>query len=496
MSDADESREPALPLSGPGEPAPEPPQVDDYEIIEWLGEGGMGTVWRARQLSTDRVVALKVMSQRALRSKGNVRSRFEREVTLAASLEHPNIARVYESGIRKSHHFYAMELIDGKPLDEYVRQQKLSVPGILELMHRVCLAVQYAHQRSIIHRDLKPSNILVTSDGQPHVLDFGLARSLVSEERTEKLSTAGDVMGTYEYMSPEQAAGDVKAIDKASDVYSLGIILYHLLTGDWPYDVTGRDYRVLERIREQEPARPSEKVPGFDRDLEALLLKALAKSPKERYGSAGELSDDIQQWLAGWPVSARSIDTWYLLRKFVARNRVAVSVASLVTIIILSSGFIGIFSYSQARSAFRELESRELDYKQGVRENAALLNRTAFRLFLEFWSASDARAEGFRRFFPEKSREFAAACFLLDARPIDERRVEFGELFSGKHRSFGHFIMGEWFLRNGEAAKATEEYRACFQDGHNPEDPDEWFVDMAEERLARLPDRAPRNHLR
>ncbi len=491
----DESREPALPLSGPGEPAPEPPQIDDYEIIEWLGEGGMGTVWRARQLSTGRVVALKVMSQRALRSKGSVRSRFEREVTLAASLEHPNIARVYESGIRKSHHFYAMELIDGQPLDEYVRQRKLSVQGILGLMHRVCLAVEYAHQRSIIHRDLKPSNILVTSDGQPHVLDFGLARSLVSEGRTEKLSVAGDVMGTYEYMSPEQAAGDVEAIGKASDVYSLGIILYHLLTGDWPYDVTGRDYRVLERIQEQEPARPSEKVPGFDRDLEALLLKALAKSPKERYGSAGQMSDDVQQWLAGRPVSARSIDTWYLLRKFVARNRMAVSVASLVALIILSSGFIGIFSYGWARSALRQLESRERAYQQYVRETTALLNRTAFALFLEYWSASDARAAGFGYSFPDQSRELVAARFLLDRRPVDERRAAFGDLFSGRHRSFGHFILGEWFLQNGDPGKATEEYRACLQDDHDPGDPNEWFVTMAKERLARSPDGASRDVL-
>lgn len=451
----------------------------------------MGTVWRAKQISTGRDVALKVMNQRAVGPKGVAQSRFEREVTIAAHLEHPNIARVYESGIHKNRYFYAMELLQGEPLDQYVRNHRLSAPGILQLMHTVCRAVQHAHEHAIIHRDLKPSNILVTPDGQPHVLDFGLAKSLVAQERTDKLSIEGDVMGTPEYMSPEQAAGEMEATDKASDVYSLGVILYHLLTGDWPYDVKGRYYEVLERIRLLEPIRPSTRVPGFDRDLEAILLKTLAKCPQERYGSAGELAEDLQQWLAGLPVRARAINTWYLIRKFLCRNRVAASVVGLVAVILLSTGFIGVYSYGQARSAIRELEVRELESKRYVNEQTALLRQTAFGFFLEFWDASDRRARGFTRFLPEKSREAEAIRFLLDARPQEEKQAQFGALFSGKYRLFGQFVLGEWLRHQGQPTQAAQAYKACLADTYDPNDPTEWFRDVARERLVQPPGAAP-----
>jgi serine/threonine protein kinase len=491
MSNAEETSRHFLPLSGPGEPVPEPPQIDGYEIIEWLGGGGMGTVWRAKQISTDRDMALKVMNQRARGSEGVAQSRFEREVTIAAHLEHPNIARVYESGIHKNHYFYAMELLKGEPLDRYVWDHQLPAQGILQLMHTVCLAVQHAHEHAIIHRDLKPSNILVTPDGRPHVLDFGLAKSLGAHERTDKLSIEGDVMGTPEYMSPEQAAGEVEATDKTSDVYSLGVILYHLLTGDWPYDVKGPYYEVLERIRVLEPVRPSTKVPGFDRDLEAILLKTLAKRPAERYGSAGELAEDLQQWLAGLPVSARSINTWYLVRKFLRRNRVAASIVGLVTVILLSTGFIGVYSYGQAHSAVRELKARELEFARYVNETTALLNRTAFGLFLEFWDASDRRARGFARFLPEESREAAAIRFLLDARPQEEKRARFDVLFSGKHRLFGQFVLGEWLRHEGQPTLAAQAYKTCLADAYDPNDPTEWFREMARERLVQLSGASP-----
>jgi len=175
------------------------PTIEGYEVTRRLGEGGMGTVWCALQLSTRRDVALKLLGPGVFGSE-KARTRFEREVELTARLEHPNIARVYDSGLHQGVYYYAMELIDGVPLDRYVKDQRLSLRQVLELMRTVCQAVQHAHQRGVIHRDLKPSNILVTEDGQPHVLDFGLAKSFLEEEEALAVSIEGEIAGTPAYM--------------------------------------------------------------------------------------------------------------------------------------------------------------------------------------------------------------------------------------------------------------------------------------------------------
>jgi serine/threonine protein kinase len=448
MSDGDQTERIALPLSGPGEPAPEPPQVDGYEVLEWLGEGGMGSVWRARQLSTDRVVALKVMSQRILRSKGNAASRFEREVTLAARLEHPNIARVYESGVHRSSYFYAMELIDGRPLDQYVRKQGLPVKAILQLMDAVCQAVQAAHRRGIIHRDLKPSNILVTSDGQPHVLDFGLARDLLSQDRDREVSVNGDLIGTLAFMSPEQAAGDVDAVDTRSDVYSLGVILYNLLTDRWPYVVTGPDYGVLKRIQEDEPVHPSTFVSAFDRDLEAILLKALAKQPKERYRFAGELAEDIERWLQGLPVAARSIDTIYLLKKFILRNRAAIITVLLVFVIITSAVSIAGYALFQ-----KYLLQRKLD--RGIPSNVDAYERTRVML-----------------------QQAAFSVFVPEERQSPE--------VTESDKCFWDFTFAEFLLINGRPQEARELYQKCLNAKVDEKDRVYWLREKAGERVREL----------
>jgi len=223
------------------------PQIEGYRITGKLSDaGGQGTVWRAVQLGTHREVALKLLRAGVFSSK-QAQARFEREVELTASLEHPNIARVYESGLHHGVHYYAMELIDGLPLDEYVGARTLTQRQVLELTRIVCQAVQYAHQRGVIHRDLKPSNILVTADGQPHVLDFGLAKTFLEGEPDVRVSVEGDIAGTPAYMSPEQAAGRVEHLDTRTDVYSLGVILYQLLTGRFPHDMTGTRLEVLRR---------------------------------------------------------------------------------------------------------------------------------------------------------------------------------------------------------------------------------------------------------
>ena len=328
-----------LPDSGGREPAF--PEVEGYEVTGRLGEGGMGVVWRAVQLSTRREVALKLLAAGRFHSD-RARGRFEREVELSARLEHPNIARVYDSGLHRDVYYYAMELIDGAPLDAYVEATGPPLRKVLELMAQVSRAVQHAHQRGVIHRDLKPSNILVTPTGRPHVVDFGLAKTFLEADRGVTVSQDGDITGTPAYMSPEQAAGRIGEIDTRSDVYSLGVILYRLVVGRPPHDLGGSRLEVLRRIAEEDIRRPRELAGDIDGELEALLLKALAQDPAGRYAGAGELADDIDRYLAGDPLTARKPTTLYFLRKRLRKHRLPVAIAAGVLAVLAA---MAVFSY-------------------------------------------------------------------------------------------------------------------------------------------------------
>jgi tetratricopeptide (TPR) repeat protein len=348
-------------ISGPGAapgPSGPPPEIEGYEITGRLGEGGMGTVWRAVQRSTRREVALKILARAALGSQ-KAQSRFEREVELTARLEHPNIARVYDSGIGQGVYYYAMELIDGADLADHVGSRNFTQRQVLELMRTICLAVQHAHQRGVIHRDLKPSNILVTEDGQPHVLDFGLAKALLGDDAGLSISMDGDVTGTPAYMSPEQAAGSTAATDTRSDVYSLGVILCRLLTGEFPHEYSGTRYEMLRRTAEEEPRRPRELNAEIDRELEAVLLKALAREPDDRYTSAGDLARDIGNYLSGDPLAARKPTTAYFLARRIRRYRAPVAVGLCV---LIALAVMAVWSYARIadeRNLARDAAGRE-----------------------------------------------------------------------------------------------------------------------------------------
>jgi len=329
------------------------PEVEGYRILGPLGQGGMGTVWRAVQQSTRREVALKILGWGVLGSQKN-RRRFEREVELASRLEHPHIARVSDSGLYEGLYYYAMELIEGLPPDEFAKKHGLDQRQTLELVRKVCRAVQHAHQRGVIHRDLKPSNILVTEDGQPHVLDFGLAKGNLEGEATLTISAGGDVLGTPAFMSPEQAAGKTDQVDTRSDVYSLGVILYRLLTGEPLHDLTGDRQEVLRRIAEEEPRRPREVAKDLDRELEALLLKALAHDPNGRYATAGDLADDIERYLAGEPLSAKAPTMGYFLYKRLRKHRVRVAVAAGVLAALTGMAVLAYVRIAQARDDARQ----------------------------------------------------------------------------------------------------------------------------------------------
>ena len=462
---------------------------EGYDIRDQLPLGGQAVVYKATQKATKRIVALKVLLQ-GPQTSVRAEYRFEREVDLAASLRHPNIVTIYDSGIAQGQYYFAMEYIDGKPLDEYVQSKKLSVRRTMELFNKVCSAVAYAHQRGVMHRDLKPGNILVDADGEPHILDFGLAKLVDGSEQTtpEAVMTSipGKVIGTLAFMSPEQASAQPDAVDVRTDVYSIGIILYKILTDNFPYDVSGSMLAILRNIQETEPTRPSKFIPRFNSEVEAILLKALTKEPDRRYQSAAHLQQDIDSWLTGLPISARSDSTIYLLRKIITRHRYASAVVALLLIIVFGFSCFYYQLYTGLREANTTLQSTVQSLNQETSQLAGLSVKVMFTKFLQAWHTDQSLdIREIRNYFIRGTRAGMAASFLSDQRPLTEKTAEFRQKLGKSETCFAEFVIAEHYFKNGSRAEAIKAYRECLS--HNADlKKDRWLATQVKSRLYEL----------
>ena len=333
-----------------------------YEIQAELHRGGQGVVYRATQVSTGQTVAIKVMLGGALAGPQQI-ARFEREIRVLAALKHPNIVAIHDSGIEKGVAYFVMDYVDGAPLDDFMARTDVALAQKLALYTAICDAVHAAHLLGVIHRDLKPNNILVDEQGRARILDFGLAKPTGDAEAGPSTMTeTGQFVGSVPWASPEQAIGQPDMIDLRTDVYSLGVILYQLLTGEFPYSVKGRLDDVIQSILYQIPRPIGREV---DSDIATVALKALQKEPERRYQSAGALGQDVHRYLTGEPIDARRSSVLYVLSRKVRRHKwIAVLAATLLFSLI--GGAVVSTTLWQLAERRAEETSRQAEKAQAV----------------------------------------------------------------------------------------------------------------------------------
>jgi WD40 repeat protein/predicted Ser/Thr protein kinase len=357
----------------------------DYELLDELARGGMGVVYRARQVSVNRVVALKMILAGRFASGTEVQ-RFRQEAEAAANLDHPNILPIYEVGQVEGRSYFTMKLVEGGSLSELLSQgTRTNVRGLISLLEQVVRGVHYAHQRGVLHRDLKPSNILLVDAATPVIADFGLAKKV---EGDSSLTQSGAILGTPSYMAPEQARGS-KAITTAADIYSLGAILYELLAGQPPFK--GESIaQTLRMVEEQEPVAPRHLNPTADADLEAVALKCLEKDPAGRYETAGALADDLTAWLGGKSVTARRASPTRRAWKWVKRNpAVSLLALSIVTTLVAGASISAVYAVKADKRA-KEAAANE---QEARKQEAAVKEREEdLREVLDAMQFQQARA--------------------------------------------------------------------------------------------------------
>src|SRR5215211_3388017 len=327
--------EPVARIADSGPPSPMLMDFGDYELLEQIGRGGQGVVFRARQKSLNRTVALKVINLGQWASEAHLR-RFRLEAEAAAKLEHAGIVPIHDVGERNGSCYFSMKFVEGGQLDEVIRREAMPIRRAVEFIAKVSRIVHYAHEHGILHRDIKPGNILLDAKGEPHLTDFGLAR-LVEMEST--VTRTLEVMGTPSYMAPEQATGNNAAVSSVTDVYGVGAVLYQLLTGQPPF-AGGTTYETIKLLLETEPRQPRLLNPKIDRDLSTICLKCLDKNPEHRDPSALALAEDLEHWLSHEPIRARHTGVFARGRKWVQRNPTSALLVACLVALATAAGWI------------------------------------------------------------------------------------------------------------------------------------------------------------
>lgn len=359
----------------------------NYRLIGEIHRGGQGVVYKATQLSTQREVAIKVLLEGPFAGPSD-RNRFEREIQVLAGLRHPNIVTIHDSGTTAGFFYFVMDYIAGSPLDEYVRDKEtvtgkgLGINERLQLCAKICNAVNVAHLRGVIHRDLKPGNIRVDHDGEPHILDFGLAKlsevDASEEAETVMRTVTGQFVGSLPWASPEQTEGRTEEIDVRTDVYSLGVLTYQILTGTFPYSVIGNMREVADNIVNAAPTPLRTHCREISDEIETIVLKCLSKEPTRRYQSAGELARDIRRYLNGEAIDAKRDSTTYLLRKQLRKHKVPFTFAFALFISIVGFSIWMGFLYSDARAA-RDNEMKQRTIAEDNLQRAEISERESRR---------------------------------------------------------------------------------------------------------------------